>query len=130
MDLHSTDTVIRTRRLGWWKDILIHREHNEQLLAALLGTLVLEDLDGTYTGTTPWIRLIQQDLRAVAHATNGTDDAVMECALYGDSHVLDDKWFPYLTRTSIRKVPSDGEAIPNPAQIPDYQCDFVDPNSQ
>ena len=53
MGMYTTFSMLRARRLGWWREIIRHPEENEQLLAALLGTLVLEELDQCHTGTTP-----------------------------------------------------------------------------
>ena len=51
MGIHTVDSLLRSRRLKWWREISTHRDDNEQLLAALLGTLDLEDYESTYTGT-------------------------------------------------------------------------------
>ena len=64
--MHTVESLLRGRRLKWWREIRDNPHHNAQLLAALLGTLELEEYMNTYTGPTPWIEQILRDMDAVA----------------------------------------------------------------
>ena len=104
MGIHTVDSLLRSRRLKWWREISTHRDDNEQLLAALLGTLDLEDYESTYTGTTPWIQLIRRDLTEAARTLGSNENADLECARQGDLHILHEKWLAYTTPKACRKV--------------------------
>ena len=44
MGLYTAETMLRSRRLKWWKEIRNHRDNNEQLLATLLGRLRVDQV--------------------------------------------------------------------------------------
>ena len=113
MGLHTTDSLLRQRRLKWWRDICNDREGNKQLLAALLGTLRMEEVRNTQAGTPPWIAMIRRDLSLLVGVLGGREDPDLECARWGNSYLLNTVWARYLTTSKIKKVRSFIQANPN-----------------
>jgi len=111
MDLFTVRTMLCSRRLRWWKDILSNRGGNEQALAALFGWLRVEQVVNTRIGTVPWVEQLKRDIREAARCVGSTADPVMDCARWGDEYILDDRWMEFITEKGHKgceKVPGPG----------------------
>ena len=99
--LHTTESILCVRRLTWWRDIQGHPEDNEQLRAALLGKLRIEEEMNITVGTVPWIKQLKEDIQRAIALAGTNEDNRMECARYGDDHILQGRWITYITQKTL-----------------------------
>jgi hypothetical protein len=64
LGIYTTESELSKRRVKWYKKMLIYPEENKLLRAALTGKLEMDEHE--YTGFTPWIELIMDDVSTLS----------------------------------------------------------------